>query len=146
MKDLDLAGMKKGMPVGAAGALHTLLGCDWGRGISHPSDPMLCMEQAAMKMVIHAPPSLDLGFESMEFKFCARHFALAESETVKSAGRVEPGSLDSSDYPNVSVPEYFEQCRAAKFTFRTGSMRCDRRAGHSSLRPHYHAATEDEWT
>jgi hypothetical protein len=150
VKPLDLDAMKRAMPTGARGALHALIGCDWGRGIAHPSDMAPCMDQATKKMVIHAPPAYVAEHPEMpaqrEYKFCARHFDLAEGETVRHEGSIEEGALDSSDYPNVPTPEAFVRCGSTKFTFRTGAMQCSRRAGHSSLRPHFHAPTEDEWT
>lgn len=57
------------------GLVKELLGCQWGRGISHPDDLLPCNEQAVQIVVLHD------GDAEVGFKFCAKHRDLVLRET-----------------------------------------------------------------
>lgn len=69
-----------------AGALSSLLGCDWGRRIALPGDQDPCGEQAVQRVVLHGHP--DDG--DFDVKLCQPHADIVIAETDPHRTEVRP--------------------------------------------------------
>ena len=58
-------------------ALHSLLGCAWGRDISTADDSEQCSKRAVQIVVLHDTPT----GETTEVRLCADHLATTERNT-----------------------------------------------------------------